>query len=90
MAEKTLRAPSYVRRLSDALKERLPGANVHHEQIRRDRYRFIAVWDGFDDMDHPERQELVWDIVEQTLSKPDLLKVGMILTLGLEDLPPQE
>ena len=30
---------------------------------------------------------VVWDIVEQTLSKRDLLKVGMILTLGVEDFP---
>jgi hypothetical protein len=87
MAETSVVLPSYVTVLAEALREQLPGADVRFEHIRTDRYRFVVVWPQFDRMDHPERQRLVWDIVEQTLSKPDLLKVGMILTLGAEDLP---
>ena len=90
MAETSVAPPSYVTTLADALRKRLPGADVRYEVIRADRYRFFVVWPQFDAMDHPERQHLVWDVVEQNLSKPDLLKVGMILTMGLEDLPPEE
>lgn len=87
MAETTVGLPSFVRRLSDVLKQRLAGAEVDHEQIRGTRYRLVVVWQGFDDMDHPERQQLVWDIADEVLDKPDLLNVGMIITLGKDDLP---
>jgi hypothetical protein len=49
-----------------------------------------VVWDKFDSMDHPERQRLVWNIAEREVKKEDLWDVGMILTLGLEDLPSDE
>ena len=87
MAQKTLIEPPYVALLSSALSRKLKGAEVDAERIRNDRYRFVVVWGRFDRMGHPERQQLVWDIAEEALEPRDLLKVGMILTLGLEDLP---
>ena len=41
-------------------------------------------------LDHPERQEQVWDIAERALDKSDLLNVTMILTLGPKDLERDE
>lgn len=90
MAEKLVAEPAFVARLSDALKAQLPGSEVTAEQIRADRYRFVVVWDKFDSMGHPERQRLVWDIVARELNREDIPNVGMILTLGLEDLPSDE
>ena len=52
-----------------------------------DRFRFVVVWKQFDAMDHPKRQDLVWDIAERELAPQDLRNVSMILTLGDEDLP---
>jgi hypothetical protein len=87
MAERLIAEPQFIAKLSEALKRRLPGAEVMHEHIRADRYRFVVVWPKFDAMGHPERQRLVWDVAEQELDANDVLNVGMILTLGLDDLP---
>jgi len=82
-----LSIPSYVEKLTSALQKRLRGSHVIYEHVRRDRFRFEVVWKKFDRMDHPERQKLVWDIVEEELPKDDLLKVSMIITMGPSDLP---
>jgi len=79
--------PPYVAKLSEALRRDLPGAEVTVEQIRGDRYRFVVLWKPFDPMGHPERQRLVWDIAQRELEGSDLRNVGMILTIGEEDLP---
>ena len=79
--------PEFVSRLSEALRRRLRGSEVEHEHLRGTRYRFIVVWPRFDQMDHPERQQLVWNIAEEVLKGKELLDVSMILTLGREDLP---
>ncbi len=87
MAEGTVTKPPYVEQLTIALESALKGAEVDVEQVRDDRYRFIVVWPGFDQLGHPERQDIVWDLVAKTLDRADIRKVTMILTLGLEDLP---
>jgi hypothetical protein len=86
MAKATVTAtPGYVAQLEGALRRHLRGAKVQHEQVRRDRYRFIVLWGGFDNLGHPERQRKVWDVADATLNKGDLLNVAMILTLGTND-----
>jgi hypothetical protein len=82
--------PAYVDQLIDAFTEALAGAEVDFERLRSDRYRFAVVWDRFDPMEHPERQQIVWRIAEKSLNETDLAKVVMILTLGHEDLPQEE
>ena len=78
MAEDTLVVPAFVDRLAEALKTRLPGAEVRYEHVRGKRYRFVVVWKQFDAMDHPERQEIVWDLADRELPGEDLLNVAMI------------
>jgi hypothetical protein len=80
-----LALPEYVTRLENELKRKLPRAKVGHEQVRRDRYRFMVVWSGFDGRGHPERQEMVWNIADEVVPKKDLLKVAMIITLGAKE-----
>jgi hypothetical protein len=87
MAEGTVVEPAYVTLLEAALRAELVGAEITHEQIRRDRYRFVIVWDKFTDVGHPERQRRVWDIAERTLDKANLWNVGMILTIAPDELP---
>lgn len=87
MAEGTLIAPAYVSQLTAALQHRLPDAKVHAEQIRRDRYRLIVIAEEFENLGHPERQRIVWNVADETLSKGDLLNIGMIITLAPGDYP---
>lgn len=86
MAQRTVMEPAYIARLSAAIRKRLSGAKISHEQVRRDRYRFIVVSSRFDRLGHPERQRLVGDIADAALTKPELLKVAMILTLGIKEI----
>jgi len=65
----------------------LPGAQVASEQIRGSRYRFEVLWSHFSGVGHPERQRRVWAIAEAVVPRPDLLDVGMILTVAPEELP---
>jgi hypothetical protein len=87
MAEGTLAEPTYVAHLTAALQQDLPDAQVRHEQVRHNRYRFIVLSERFKDMGHPERQRIVWDIADAALDKPDLLNVAMILTVAPSDYP---
>ena len=82
MAERTVIEPAFVALLEAALQSRLPGAAVTHEQVRRDRHRFIVVSDEFEKMDHPERQQLVWKIAEEVVPKSDIWNVAMIITMA--------
>jgi stress-induced morphogen len=81
------RTPKYVTTSAAAIKRRLPGSQIQHEQVRQDRYRLIVVSTAFEEMGHPERQRLVWDIADDVLDKPDLLKVSMILTVSESEVP---
>ena len=81
------RIPEYVQTLSKALEHRLRGAKVLAEKVRQDRFRFEVIWGKFDSMGHPERQRLVWDIVEEVLPKTEWWNVAMIITIGKKDLP---
>lgn len=82
MAEGIVMEPAYVGQLAAALQQRLAGAQIVHECVRRDRYRFIIVWERFENLGHPERQRMVWDIADSVLDKADLLNVAMIITLA--------
>lgn len=86
MAKGTVIEPDYVRQLATALGRELKNAQVEHEHVRGERYRFQVIWSQFDRMGHPERQKRVWDIAERVLNKTDLVKVTMILTLGSSDV----
>ena len=88
MAKATVtRPPAFVERLKAALRHELPEAEISTEQIRGDRYRFVVVSDQFSGIGHPERQRRVWAVAEAVVPRPDLLDVGMILTIAPEELP---
>ncbi len=88
MAKATVsRPPAFVARLEAAIRRELPGAEVTTEHVRGRRYRFVVISDEFSDVGHPERQRRVWDLAEAVVPRPDLLDVGMILTVAPEELP---
>lgn len=89
MAEGTIAEPTYVGQLLAALTQRLTGAQVNHERVRRDQYRFIVVWERFKNQGHPERQKMVWDIAGEVLNKADIMNVAMIITVAPAELVTQ-
>ncbi len=78
--------PVYVAVLAEALTAKLKGAEVRTERVRGERYLFEVLWRKFDHMGHPERQQLVWDLAEEVLSKPQVRRVAMILTVAPAEL----
>jgi len=87
MAEGTLTIPDYVTRLSDSLARALPQCDIDYEKVRSDRYRFVVVWPGFEGLEHPERQRLVWEVADVAIDKADLMRVLMIVTLAPSEVP---
>lgn len=85
MAQGTLAIPPYVTKLEAALKKKLPRAKIEHELVRPNRYRLFVVWSGFENMGHPERQEIVWNLADKVLDHDDLLKISMIITVGAKE-----
>ena len=81
------KVPDYVTALAEALAQQLPGARVDAERIRGSRYRFIVIWDRFNNVGHPERQRKVWSIADRVVPGERLLDVGMILTIAPGDYP---
>ena len=73
--------PLFVKQLSQALRERLKGAEVKHVHVRGRRYRFAVIWRRFGRMGHPERQRIVWDIAADVVKGMELWNVSMILAL---------
>ncbi len=50
------------------------------------RYRFGIVSPKFEGMPHLDRQDAAWDVVDDTLSRSDVLDVSMILAYAPSDL----
>jgi hypothetical protein len=90
MSDELMTEPAYVKQLTDALRQKMNGCQIDYERIRRDRYRFVVVWDAFENMEHPERQKLVWDIAGNLFTKAELWNIGMIITLAPSELTPDE
>ncbi len=86
MPDELMTEPAFLGQLTDALRQRFPGAKIDFERIRADRFRFIVVWDQFEPMGHPERQKLVWDIADERLNKDQLWNVGMIITVAPSEI----
>ncbi len=87
MPKATLKLPPYVSKLTTHLQKGVRGAEVDSENVRGDRYRFVVVAKKFEKWGHPERQLLVWNIAEKALSKAELPKVAMILTIAPSEMP---
>ncbi len=87
MAETTVtHPPAFVSQLEAALQKELPGVKFRRSNCAS-RYRFEVVWSQFSGVGHPERQQRVWAIAERVVPRPDLLDVGMIMTVAPEELP---
>ena len=84
---RTISPPGFVLTLEQALKSKLRNAEIDIEKVgRTNRYRFLIISDRFRRMDHPKRQNLVWDVVEKVLAPSELLRVSMIITMAPDEV----
>ncbi len=85
-----MKTPQMVLRLSDALRENLQKiglpAKVAYGAIPGTRlHRFVVVCPSFKKLAHSERQDIVWRIAQQTLSREEQFFISMILTVTPEE-----
>ncbi len=78
--------PTFLHRLKTALTDGLRAAGitaaVDSEPVPTTKlHRVMILAPKFKALKHTERQDLVWRIAEQTLSRDEQLKISMILTL---------
>jgi hypothetical protein len=83
--------PVFVMKLAAALQKDLEDLGLHStvevEPAGTTKlYRFFVFSDEFRDLRHTERQNLVWRIVDRTLSPEESRRVSMIMTLTNEEL----
>jgi hypothetical protein len=63
------------------------GGEGEAEQVHQDgRYRFTIVSPRFDSMAHLRRQDEVWKVVDQVLSREETLDVSLVLTVAPDEL----
>lgn len=82
--------PTFVQTLTDTLERNLREAGidckVRQEPVQGTKmYRFFVVAEGFKQMQHSERQTVVWRIVDKAIQPSDAVKVSMIMTLTPEE-----
>lgn len=76
--------------LADALRKRFDG-EVEFEPISSDgRYRFAVTSRQFEAMPHLDRQDDIWLVVDQVLTKPETLDISLILAFAPSELIPAE
>lgn len=87
MATVKARPPAFVTQLEEALERGLRAAGVPPTSLDSEPvpttklHRFIVLAPRFRALKPSERQDLVWRIAAQTLSREDQLRISMILTL---------
>lgn len=80
-----MKKPKYIERLEKAFKTELR-ARVEVERVAPGRYRFAVVSKKFDRMRPLRRQDLIWQIVDETLTREQVLAISLIVAYAPKDL----
>jgi hypothetical protein len=79
-------------RIAEALKSGLATAGITLEEIETEPIRgtklirVTLVAKGFERVNHTERQDIVWRILNRTLTPDEQLRVSMVVTLTPKEL----
>ena len=82
-------APAFVSRLTSALEEQIPEAQVTFEPLNATGwYRFLVVSSTFEPLGFLEQQDRVWAVADSVLSPEEQHFVSMIVTVTPEEVQP--
>jgi hypothetical protein len=74
------------KKLAAEIKKRF-AADVEVEQIDpKGRFRFNVASPRFEKMPHLKRQDLLWDVVDEVLSRQDTIDISLILAYAPSEL----
>ncbi len=81
----------FLRKLKQSLRSELAAvgieAKVHTEAVPTTQlYRVTVVAPQFKVLNHSERQNVIWRIVEKSLSPQEQLRISMIMTLAADEI----
>lgn len=86
MSKKEL--PAEIRKVADLFRKELT-ARVDVEPVSgTKRYRLAVMSKQFDKMDHLDRQDRLWDLVDQVLTKKQSRTISLILAFAPKELKP--
>ncbi len=90
---KVIKAPvKFLQKLETAVREGLSNAGIDKvefisESIRNTKLNRVCVLaDGFEYLRPSERQDLIWRIASQVLTREEQLRISMILTLTRDEM----
>lgn len=75
-----------LQKLSDLLRSKFPNCELELEFVRDGKISGFMTWQGFEEMDHLDRQRNVWAVIRQNLSREDQGRIIAVLTLTPEEM----
>ncbi len=74
--------------LTEYLEDRFPGSELRNVEpvVGGTRLTGLLVWDGFADMEHLDRQNLLWDALEEHFLPEEAREISMILAFTAEEV----
>lgn len=60
-------------------------AHVDLEEVAHGRFRYTLVSPQFTNMAHLERQDRVWEVIDQNVTRDQTLDISLVLTLAPDD-----
>lgn len=76
----------FLNNLRSVLYEAFPGSELDLEPRSEDRMGGFLVWDGFEELDLPDRQAAIWSQIREHLSPEDQRRINYIFALTPHEL----
>ncbi len=77
----------FLRKLIKTLKQEFPGADTDIEiTVPGQKVGGFVIWDGFEDMDSVDRHELMWERLEQRLTKDECRSVNALFAMTTSEM----
>lgn len=80
--------PKYVVRLKRALRDKFDADVDVQKTDRWSRYHFAVVSEKFNRVSPMKRQDRIWDVVDEVLTRDEWLKIGLIYAYAPKELAP--
>ena len=75
-----------IRKLTELFHAELPGSDVELEEaVPGFKVGGLVMWAGFDGLDAVDRQDHVWDLLDDRLTRDERASVSVLLTLTPEE-----
>ena len=75
-----------LQKLSALLRSHFPNCELEIEYVADGNVSGFMIWEGFELLDHIDRQRKVWEVIRKNLSRDEWGKVRAVLTMTPEEM----